>query len=80
MGFYLVPNNTSAIESVVAALKERPRGAELLVSGDFNVTFECTRGTWHELRDRKCIVQPCPPITTMEITLFDYYLKIDYFY
>ena len=30
------PNNTSTIESVVAALKERPRGAELLAAGDFN--------------------------------------------
>ena len=27
---YLAPNNTSAIESVVAALKERPMGAKLL--------------------------------------------------
>ena len=36
MGFYFALNNTSTIESVVAALKERPRGAELLVAGDFN--------------------------------------------
>ena len=27
------------IESVVAALKERPRGAKLLVAGDFNVNL-----------------------------------------
>ena len=32
---YLAPDNTSAIESVVAALKERPRGAKMLVEGDF---------------------------------------------
>ena len=36
MGFYFSLNNTSTIESVVAALKERPRGAKLLVAGDFN--------------------------------------------
>ena len=34
---YLAPEETSTIESVVAALKERPRGAKLLVAGDFNV-------------------------------------------
>ena len=37
MGCYLAPDNTSTIESVVTALKARPRGAELLVVGDFNV-------------------------------------------
>ena len=36
---YLAPNNTSMIESVVDALKESPRGAELLVAGDFNVNL-----------------------------------------
>ena len=39
MGCYLVPDNTSTIESVVTAIKERPRGAELLVAGDFNVNL-----------------------------------------
>ena len=39
MGCYLAPNDTSAIERVVAALKERPKGAELLVAGDFNVNL-----------------------------------------
>ena len=37
MGCYLSPDYTLKIESVVAALKERPRGAEVLVEGDFNV-------------------------------------------
>ena len=37
MGCYLSPDNTSTIESVIASLKERPRGAKLLVAGDFNV-------------------------------------------
>ena len=36
VGCYLAPDNTLTIESVVAALKERPRGAKLLVEGDFN--------------------------------------------
>ena len=36
---YLTPNDTSTIESVVAVLKERPRGAELLVEGDCNVNL-----------------------------------------
>ena len=37
MGCYPAPDNTLTIECVVAALKDLPRGAELLVSGDFNV-------------------------------------------
>ena len=36
VGCYLAPDDTWTIESVVAALKELPRGAELLVVGDFN--------------------------------------------
>ena len=36
IGCYLTPDNTSTIESVVVALKERPRGAVLLVAGDLN--------------------------------------------
>ena len=39
IGCYLAPDNTSTIESVVAALKERPRGAALLVAGDLNTTL-----------------------------------------
>ena len=39
IGCYLAPNDTSTIESVVAALKERPRGAALLVTGDLNTTL-----------------------------------------
>ena len=39
VGCYLAPGNTLTIESVVAALKERPRGAELLVTGDFNINL-----------------------------------------
>ena len=33
VGCYLAPYYTSTVESVVAALKELPRGAELMVAG-----------------------------------------------
>ena len=39
VGCYLSPDDTLTIESVVATLKERPRVAELLVAGDFNVNL-----------------------------------------
>ena len=39
MGCYVDPDDTSKIESVVAALKELPRGAKLLVEGEFNVNL-----------------------------------------
>ena len=32
------PNDTLTIDSAVTALKERPRGAALLVAGDLNTT------------------------------------------
>ena len=39
MGGFLTPDDTSTIDSVVAALKERPSGAEMLVAGGFNVNL-----------------------------------------
>ena len=36
MGCYLAPDDTLTIERFIAALKERPRGAELLVAGESN--------------------------------------------
>ena len=44
VGCYLDPDNTLTIESVVAALKECPRGAELLVAGYFNVKLSELEG------------------------------------
>ena len=35
-GCYLAPDDTSTIESVVAALKDWPWGAALMVAGDIN--------------------------------------------
>ena len=46
VGCYLAPNDTSMIEIVVAALKERPRGVKLLVSGDFNAKLLEPEGDW----------------------------------
>ena len=39
IGCYLAPDDTSTIESVVAALKERPRGTAPAVAGDLNTTL-----------------------------------------
>ena len=39
MGGYLTPDDTSTIDSVIAALKERPSGAEMLVAGGVNVNL-----------------------------------------
>ena len=44
LGMLPRPNNTLMIESVIAALKERPRGAELLVAGDFNFNLADPEG------------------------------------
>ena len=44
VGCYLAPDNTSTMERVVEALWSRPRGAELLVAGDFNVNLATTEG------------------------------------
>ena len=46
VGCYLTPDDTSTIESVVAALKERPQGAKLLVMGDMNVKLSDMEGYW----------------------------------
>ena len=49
IGYYRTPNNASTIESPIAALRERPRGDELLVAGDFNVDLEHAKGAeWDE--------------------------------
>ena len=41
-GCYFAPDDTLSIESVVAALKERPQGNALLVAGDLNTTLSDT--------------------------------------
>ena len=44
IGFYLAPDNTLTIESVVAALKYCPQGSELLVVGYLNAKLEEPEG------------------------------------
>ena len=46
IGCYLIPDNTLTIYIFVAALNERPQGAELLVAGDFNVKLLDPEGGW----------------------------------
>ena len=48
VGCYIAPDDTSTIESVIAALKERPRGAELLVVRAFNVNLSDQEGDQRE--------------------------------
>ena len=45
---YLTPDNTSTIESVIAALKNRPRGSDLLVAADLNANLDKQEGYWRE--------------------------------
>ena len=40
IGYYLAPDDTSTIESVIAVLEERPRVLELLVAGGLNTNLE----------------------------------------
>ena len=48
IGCYLAPDNTLTINSVVAALKERPQGLEILVIGDLNVNLKDPEGYQRE--------------------------------
>ena len=45
---YLTLDDTSTIESVIAALKECPQGSELLVAGDLNTNLDQPEGDWME--------------------------------
>ena len=50
MGCYIIPDDTLTIEDVVAAISKRPRKAELLVAGNFNVDLAEPEGN---ARDEK---------------------------
>ena len=44
VGCYLAPDDTSTIERVAEALRERPKGADLLVEGDLNIKLADPEG------------------------------------
>ena len=48
VGCYLAPDDTSTIERVVKALRDRPKGAELLVVGDLNTNLAAPEGDRRE--------------------------------
>ena len=46
MGVYIAPEDTTTMERVVEAIQRKPRGAELMVAGDFNVDIAAPEGDW----------------------------------
>ena len=48
IGYYISPDDTSTIESVIAALRECPQGSNLLVAGDLNTNREAPEGDRRE--------------------------------
>ena len=48
VGCYLAPNNTWTIERVVKALRNQPKGAELLVASDMNTNLAAPEGDRRE--------------------------------
>ena len=44
VGVYLAPKDTTTMERVSEAIRSKPRGAELLVAGDFNVDLTSSEG------------------------------------
>ena len=44
VGVYIAPEDTATMERVVEAIRRKPRGAELLVAGDFNVDIAAPEG------------------------------------
>ena len=44
VGVYIAPKDTTTMERVVEAIRRKPRGAELLVAGDFNVDIASPEG------------------------------------
>ena len=44
MGVYIAPEDTETMERVVEEIWKKPRGAELLVAGDFNADIAAPEG------------------------------------
>ena len=66
MGVYIAPKDTTTMERVVEAVRRKPRGAELLVAGDFNVNIAAPEG------DRK-VKDIATELATEGLALFDIY-------
>ena len=45
MGCYIAPRNSSTIEDIAAAIRDRPYGADLLVAGNLNAKLADPEGT-----------------------------------
>ena len=54
VGFYLAPDDTSTIERVVEAIRERPKGAELLVARDLNINLAAPHSTNAKIGRASC--------------------------
>ena len=48
MGFYLAPEDASTIERVVEALRDQPKGLELLMAGGLNINLASPEGDRRE--------------------------------
>ena len=46
IGCYLAPEDTSTIERVIAALRDRPKGTALVVAGGLNTDLEDSENDW----------------------------------
>ena len=44
VGEYIAPEDTETMERVVAEIRKKPRGAELMVAGDFNANIAAPEG------------------------------------
>ena len=44
VGVYIAPEDTETMERIVEAIRRKPRGAELLVAGNFNVNIAAPEG------------------------------------
>ena len=67
IGCYLTPDDTATIERVVSALKERPRGAALLVAEDLNTMLTEKENDRRETDIAEALTEEGPEDTT---TLF----------
>ena len=44
VGVYIAPEDTATMERVAEAIRKKPRGAELLVAGNFNIDIAAPEG------------------------------------